>query len=80
MGSVLCVMGGQLRFLGHSCSSDTCTGSTLDVMDYGLAKVKEFSNELTTRTLFIYYNDFITVILANFINMHLSLYNIYTYP
>ena len=47
MGSALCVMGGRLWFLGHACSSYMCTGSTLDVMDYGLAKAKEFSNELT---------------------------------
>ena len=52
-GSVLCVMGGRLWFLGHACSSYTCMGSTLDVMDYGLARAKEFSNELTTRTLLI---------------------------
>ena len=39
-GSVLCVMGGRLWFLGHICSSYTCTGSTLDVMEYGLAKSK----------------------------------------
>ena len=52
-GSALCVMGGRLRFLGHAYSSYTCTGSTLDVMDYGLAKAKEFSNELTARTLLI---------------------------
>ena len=51
MGSALCVMGGQLWFLGHAYSSYTCAGSTLDVMDYGLAKAKEFSNELTTQTL-----------------------------
>ena len=53
MGSALCVMGGRLRFLGHACSSYTCTGSALDVMDYGLAKAKEFSNELTARMLLI---------------------------
>ena len=28
-------------------------GSALDVMDYGLAKAKEFSSELTARTLLI---------------------------
>ena len=38
MGSALCVMGGQLRFLGDACSSYMCTGSALDVMQYGLAK------------------------------------------
>ena len=36
-GSALCVMGGRLRFLGYACSSYTCMGSVLDVMDYGLA-------------------------------------------
>ena len=46
-------MGGWLWFLGHACSSYMCTGSVLDVMDYGLAKAKEFSNELAARTLFI---------------------------
>ena len=51
--SVLCVMGGRLWFLGHAYSSYTCTGSALDVMDYGLAKAKEFSNELTAQTLLI---------------------------
>ena len=40
MGSALCVMGGWLRFLGHVCSSYMCTGSALDVMEYGLAKAK----------------------------------------
>ena len=38
MGSALYVMGGRLWFLGHAYSSYTCTGSTLDVMEYGLAK------------------------------------------
>ena len=46
-------MGGRLWFLGHACSSYACTGSTLDVMDYGLAKAKEFSNELTAQMLLI---------------------------
>ena len=40
MSSMLYVMGGQLWFLGHAYSSYTCTGSALDVMDYGLAKAK----------------------------------------
>ena len=51
--SALCVMGGRQRLLGHACSSYTCTGSTLDVMDYRLAKAKEFSNEQTARMLLI---------------------------
>ena len=46
-------MGGRLWFLGEACSSYTCMGSALDIMDYGLAKAKEFSNELTARTLLI---------------------------
>ena len=46
-------MGGRLQFLGDACSSYTCTGSTLDIMDYGLAEAKEFSNELTARMLLI---------------------------
>ena len=53
MGFVLCIMGGRLWFLGHAYSSYMCTGSVLDVMDYGLAKAKDFSNELTARTLLI---------------------------
>ena len=52
-GSVLYVMGGRPWFLGDACSSYTCIGSALNVMDYGLAKAKEFSNELTTRMLLI---------------------------
>ena len=46
-------MGGRLWFFGDACSSYTCIGSTLDVMDYGLAKAKEFSNELTAQTILI---------------------------
>ena len=37
-GSALYVMGGRLRFLGHVIYSYTCTGSMLDVMDYGLPR------------------------------------------
>ena len=48
---MLCVMGGRLWFLGDAFSSYMCMGSALDVMDYELAKAKEFSNELTARTL-----------------------------
>ena len=40
MGSPLYIMGGRLRFLGHTYSSYMCTGSALDVMEYGLAKAK----------------------------------------
>ena len=50
-GSALCVMGGQLRFLGHACSSYTCTGSALDVMDYGLAEAIGVSSKPTAWTL-----------------------------
>ena len=38
--SALCVMGGRQRLLGDACSSYTCTGSALNIMDYGLAKAK----------------------------------------
>ena len=38
--SALYVMGGRQRFLGDAYSSYTCTGSTLDVMEYGLAKAE----------------------------------------
>ena len=63
---MLCIMGGRLWFLGDACSSYTSTGSTLDVMDYGLAEAKEFNNELTARLLLIlrtialgyYFNNF----------------------
>ena len=80
-------MGGRLWFLGDTYSSYMCTGSALDVMDYGLAKAKEFSNELTAQTLLILciitlgltLQRFFTKILANCINMHLLLYTIYTY-
>ena len=59
-------MGVWLWFLGDAYSSYTCTGSALDVMDYELAKAKEFRYELTARMLLIlriialgcYYNDF----------------------
>jgi hypothetical protein len=52
MGSTLCVMGGRLWFLGHACYSYMCTGSALDVMDYGLAKAIGISNRPTIWTLF----------------------------
>ena len=42
-GSALYVMGGRLWFLGHTCSSYTCTGSALDIMDYGLAKAESLA-------------------------------------
>ena len=87
MGSALCVMGGRLQFLGHACSSYMCKGSALDIMDYGLAKAKEFSNELTARMLLILHiialgltlQRFFNEKLANCINMHMTFYNIYTY-
>ena len=88
MGSALYVMGGRLRSLGHTYLSYMSTSSVLDIMYYGLAKVKEFSNELTARTLLILHiialgliqQLFFTATPANYINMHLLLYNIYTYP
>ena len=51
-GSALCVMGGRLRFLVHVYYSYMCTGSALDVMDYGLAKAIGISSRPTVRTLF----------------------------
>ena len=49
-------MGGQLWFLGQACSSYTCTGSTLDVMDYGLAKAESsVKNQLLGRHLYYVY-------------------------
>jgi len=87
MGSVLRVMGGWLWFFGHACSSYMCTGSTLGVMDYGLAKAQWFSNELPAQTLLILriitlgltLQRFFNEKLANCINMHMTFYNIYTY-
>ena len=84
MGSALCVMGGQLRFLGDACSSYTCMGFALDVMDYGLAKAKEFSNELTAQTLLILRIIVLGLLLQPFFIINISklhkhaLYNIYT--
>ena len=49
-GSTLCVIGGRLRFLGHVCNSYTCTGSAIDVMNYGLAEAMGVSSELTAWT------------------------------
>ena len=52
-GSTLYVMGGRLRFLGHACSSYTCMGSALDVMDYGLATYTMYNcNRDNTTTIF----------------------------
>ena len=87
MGSALCVMGGRLWFFGHACSSYMCMGSALDVMDYGLAKAKEFSNKLTAQMLLILHiialgltlHRFFKEKLANYINKHMSFYNIYTH-
>ena len=77
-------MDGRLWFLGDAYSSYTCTGSTLDVMDYGLAKAKEFSNELTARMLLILRIIALGLLLqqfftANTSNLHKhALYKIYT--
>ena len=78
MGSMLCVMGGQLWFLGHAYFSYMSTGSALDVMDYGLAEAIGLSNKITARMLLIlhiialgnYYNNFLPQIQASCINMH----------
>ena len=51
MGSALYVIGGRLQFLGHVHYSYTCTGSTLDAMDYGLAKAIGTSSRPTGRML-----------------------------
>ena len=53
IGSALYVMDGRLRFLSHACSSYTCTGSALDVIDYGLAKAMGVSSEPTVWMLLI---------------------------
>ena len=77
-------MGGRLRFLGHACFSYTCTGSALDVIYYGLAKAKEFSNELTARMLLILRTIALGLLLQRFFAANTSklhkhaLYNIYT--
>ena len=46
-------MGGRLRFLGDTYSSYTCTGSALDVMDYGLAEAIGVSGGLIAQILLI---------------------------
>ena len=51
MGSALYVMGGRLWFLCHVYYSYTCTGSVLDVMDYGLAKAIGISSRPTGQML-----------------------------
>jgi hypothetical protein len=53
MGSALCVMGDRLRFLSHASSSYMCTGSVLDVINYGLAEAMGVSSELPAQTLLI---------------------------
>ena len=49
----LYVMGGRLWFLGHVCSSYTCTGSNARCYGIQASQGQEPSNELTTRTLLI---------------------------
>ena len=39
-------MGGRLWFLGHTYFSYTCTGSALDVMDYGLSEAESSEQNL----------------------------------
>ena len=81
MGSVSCIMGGWLWFLGHACSSYVCTGSALDAMDYGLAEAIWVNNEPTARTLLTLrgsnYEDFFTEIQSNCIHMHLIIFIVY---
>ena len=62
-------MGGRPRFLGDALHSYTCTGSALDVMDYGLAGANEFSNELTARMLLLQH-----FFATNTRKLHLNLY------
>ena len=60
-------------------------GSALDVMDYGLAKAKEFSNELTAQALLILRIIALGLILQQFLHRNTSKLhkhahvNIYTY-
>ena len=49
----LYVMGGRLWFLGHVCSSYTCTGSSAQRYGIWASQGQEPSNELTARTLLI---------------------------
>ena len=49
----LCVMGGRGWFLGHVCSSYTCTGSSARRYGIRASQGQEPSNKLTTRTLLI---------------------------
>ena len=85
IGFALCVMGGWLWFLGHACSSYTCTGSALDIMDYGLAEAIGFSSELTARTLLILCIIALWLKLRRFFHRNTSKlhthapYNIYTH-
>ena len=49
-------------------------GSTLDVMDYGLAKAKDFINELTARTLLILRIIVLGLILQRFLHRNITNY------
>ena len=49
----LYIMGGQLWFLGHVCSSYMCTGSSSRCYGVRASQGQEPSNKLTTRTLLI---------------------------
>ena len=59
-------------------------GSVLDIMDYGLAKAKEFNNELTARMLLILRIIAFGLLLQRYFTTNTSklhkhaLYNIYT--
>ena len=72
-------MGGRPRFLGDAFPSYTCTGSALDVMDYGLARANEFSNELTARML-LCYNDFSPQIRESCIKIYTSIQKFAAHP
>ena len=87
IGSALCVMGGQLWFLDHVCSSYMCTGSSTRHYGIRASQGQEPSNKLTAQTLLIPCINVLGLItclfspqmLASHLNMHTtSTYNIYT--
>ena len=49
-------------------------GSMLDIMDYGLAKAKDFSNELTARMLLILHIIALGLILQRFLHRNTTNY------
>ena len=81
MGSVPCIIGDRLQFLGHVYSSYACTGSALDALDYGLAEAIWVNSELPAQTLLTLrgynYEDFFAEIQSNRIHMHLIIFIVY---